>query len=282
MNVILLLLIIIGISIQQVAKKAFDSKTTGAAYSFSAASALAAVIVFIITSGGNLSFSTEFAGYSIAFAISYSIALVFSYLAVSTGSLSLTSLVLQYSLIIPAAYGLAVLGEPLKVTLFIGIVLLLVSVVLINFEDKTQPKLITLKWTIYALLAFLGNGACSTIQKMHQMRFDGAYKNEYMILALIISAAILGVMAIINEKSAIVHNLKSGVLWYTICGLANGLTNFLVLILKMPASVMFPVISAGGIAATAFVSAFIYKEKMSVQQKAGLVMGIASIVMLNL
>ncbi|MBR5528825.1 MAG: EamA family transporter [Clostridia bacterium] len=284
MNAIFLTLIIIGVSMQQVSKKAFNARVPGGVFGFSAASALAAAIVFLITSGGNLNFDPAIIAYSAAFATSYVTALVFSYLAVSTGSLSLSSLILQYSLIIPAFYGLVFLNEPAKTTLFIGIALLLVSVVLINLEGKTEKKTITLKWGIYALLAFVGNGACSTTQKIQQIRFDGNYKSEFMIIALIISVIVLGTIAIITEKRALIPNLKKGFVWYGMCGIFNGLSNFLVLVLslRMAASVMFPVISAGGIAATAFISAFIYKEKMSGFQKAGLVLGIASIVMLNL
>lgn len=50
----------------------------------------------------------------------------------------------------------------------------------------------------------------------------------------------------------------------------------------VPASVMFPFIAAGGIIATALVSMFVYKEKLSTQQKIGFVLGILAIVALNM
>ena len=64
----------------------------------------------------------------------------------------------------------------------------------------------------------------------------------------------------------------------------NGVCNFLVMILavKMDASIMFPVMSAGGIVVTGLVSVFIYKEKLSRGQYAALVLGITSVVRMNI
>ncbi len=69
-----------------------------------------------------------------------------------------------------------------------------------------------------------------------------------------------------------------------ICGVFNGLTNFLVLVLngKLPASVMFPVISGGGIVFTFLYAMIVYREKFKPIQIVGFVLGVASIVLLNL
>lgn len=282
MNAIFLLLIVLGISTQHVTTKAYNTKTSGA-YSFSAAKALAALVVFLITSGGSLEFSKESLIYSVAFAITYSVTTIFSVLAIKTGPLSLTSLFEQYSLIIPTFYGLLILNEEAGVSLIIGIVLLLISLLLVNLEGKKEEKKITLKWGIYVLLAFLGNGGCSTVQKIQQINCNGAYKSEFMIIALIITVITLFICALINERNTMVHSLKKGFPYYSICGFANGAVNFFILVLstRMPASVMFPIISAGGIVITALISIFFYREKLSVAQKIGMVMGIAAVVVLN-
>ena len=50
----------------------------------------------------------------------------------------------------------------------------------------------------------------------------------------------------------------------------------------MPASVMFPVISAGGVVLAALVSVLLYKEKLQSQQWIGMCLGTRAIVALNL
>jgi len=69
-----------------------------------------------------------------------------------------------------------------------------------------------------------------------------------------------------------------------LCGLANGIVNLFTMILSntMPASVMFPLISGGGIILSTIVSIVLYKEKLNTYQFIGLLMGIASVVFLNL
>ena len=48
MNALFLILIIVGLSVQQVTKKAYNQKISGGAFSFSAASSLFALIFFLI------------------------------------------------------------------------------------------------------------------------------------------------------------------------------------------------------------------------------------------
>lgn len=282
-NALLLLTIVVFISIQQVTKKTYNSKVTGGTLSFSAASCAAALVIFLITSGGKLNFNTEFLVYSVLFAVSYSVAVVLGVLAISTGPLSLTSLLTSFSLLIPTFYGILALDEPVSPNLFLGLGLLAAALVLINIENKGEKK-ITLQWILYVVLAFIGNGMCSTVQKVQQIDLAGQYKSEFMIVALVISIVALSVLALITEKKQIIDHLKKGAVLYTVCGLANGVVNFLVIFLatRMAASVMFPVISAGGIVLTFLISLFVYKEKLSKWQILGSALGLVSVIFLNL
>ena len=128
-NILLLLTIVVFVSVQQVTKKAFNMKVAGGAMSFSAASCVAAVVVFLITSGGKMQFSAEFLPYSLLFAVSYSVTVVTGMLAIMAGPLSLTCLVTSFSLIVPTLYGILVLQEPVSTNLFIGLGLLAVALV---------------------------------------------------------------------------------------------------------------------------------------------------------
>lgn len=284
-NTFYLITIIIGVTLQNVLKKAYNEKVSGGVYSFSVGSILFALIVFLIPAIGSFQFNGSTVIYSLLFALFYSMGTVFTLLAIGCGPLSLTSLAISYSLIIPTFYGLIFLGEEQKSTLYIGIVLLLLSLLLINFEKKGEQKKITLKWAVFTLLAFIGNGGCSTVQKIQVENQNGKYSNEFMITALIISAMVMIILSLSTEKKSLPHNLKKGFALYAICGIANGVVNLLVILLsngRMAASVMFPLISAGGIIATFFISLFVYKERLSRLQTAGLISGIGAIVFLNI
>ena len=285
-NGILLALIVVFVSVQQVTKKAFSNRYTGGALTFSAASCVAALVVFLVTAGGDMQFSWDFVGYSLAFAGSYCFALVFGLLAIKVGPLSLSSLLTSFSLLIPTFYGIVALNEQTSVLLYLGLALLLGALVLINFEKKGEEKKITLRWVIYILLGFVGNGMCSTVQKIQQIQQTGLYKSEFMILALTISVVAVGLIAVFTERKQMIPALKKGAICFIPCGLANGIVNFLVIYLSAPgrmaASVMFPVISGGGIVLTFLISLFVYKEKLSKWQLIGSGLGLISVVLLNL
>ena len=284
-NALYILTIIVGLTTQNVAKKAYNEKASGGVYSFSAGSILFAILIFLIPALGDFKFNSSTLIYSLAFAVCYSVATVCNFLAIATGPLSITSLAISYSLIIPTFYGLFALSEQSKPSLYIGIILLLISLLLINLEKKGEEKKITFKWAVFTLLAFIGNGSCSTIQKIQIENQNGNYKNEFMIIALLVSFLVILLTSVSGEKKAVIPNLKKGFWLYSICGVANGIVNLLVILLsngRMAASVMFPLISAGGIIATFIISVTAYKEKLSICQSIGLLFGITSIVFLNL
>lgn len=283
MNAIYLVSIILGSSLQNVVKKPYTQNLGDkGAYMFGVISTLAALAFFVVTAGGGLVWDAGILPYALAFGVSYASATVGVVIALSCGSLSLTTLITSYSLVMPTAYGLVFLKDPISVGLFPGLVLLVISLMLVT--QKTESVPISPKWVIWVLITFVGNGMCSITQKMQQNAFDGAYKNEFMIVSLTIVIVILGTMAVIKERKQAVECLKIGKFQGPVCGLMNGMVNLFVMKLsgRMPVSVMFPLISAGGIIVTYVVSRLVFREKLTKRQLVGFVMGTASVVLLNI
>jgi drug/metabolite transporter (DMT)-like permease len=131
---------------------------------------------------------------------------------------------------------------------------------------------------------FVANGGCTVIQKIQQIAFVGEYKNEFMILALAFVVAFLLILTLVKEHKDIKLYAKCG--WHAglACGVANGAVNLFVLMLTNMTSVslMFPLISAGGVIVTYLVSRFLYKEKLTRAQFIGFIIGTISVVFLNL
>jgi len=220
--------------------------------------------------------------YSVGFGAAYATATVFSVLAVANGSISLSALMISYSLILPTLYGLLFLHDPIGIGLLPGIALLMISLFLTN--KKSEAVTITPKWLMYILLAFAGNGMCSIVQKMQQIKFDGAYKNEFMIMALIFVFISMGGMSLFLESKQLTTYAKKGWGLGVACGVMNGTVNLLVMILlaAMPASLMFPLITGGGVVVTYIISKLYYKERLSNTQLAGFILGILSVIILSM
>lgn len=282
-NALLIISVVIGLSLQHITKKAYNQKLSGkGVICFSALSSGIAALFFIFQVKLPLQFEQSLIPYAVIFGLGFGSCVVCSILAILNGSLSLTSLITSYSLIIPTLYGIIFLNEKKSEFLIIGLVLLLISLFLINFV-KGDTK-ISFKWLIYVVIAFWGNGVCSTAQKVQQEDFGGKFKAEFMSVSLIIVVLVLLVYALFTEKKDIVPSIKKGYLPLLICGIANAIVNLFVMILsvKMSASVMFPLISAGSIILTYLISRIYYKEKLNKMQNAGFIFGVASVVFLNL
>ena len=282
MNALYLIAIILGVSGQNVLKKPYTQKNGQEGVFFFNGLLSGAALLFFVCTGSDLQFEWAVLPYAAAFAAAYATACVFLVLAVATGSLSLSSLLVSYSLMLPAVYGLIFLGDPVTFGLIPGMILLMVSLLLINKREKNAK--ISLKWVIFVTAAFVGNGMCTIVMNMQQMKFDGAYKNEFMIMALMIVTAVMAVLCLCKERKNLKQYAKTGWLPASASGILNGMVNLFVMLLtgKMPISVMFPLISAGGLIVTYLVSKFVYKEKLTRLQFAGFVMGLAAVVFLNL
>lgn len=288
-SVFYLLAVIVGMTLQNVFKKQYNQKTANrGGATFCALSTVFAAVVFLVFAKYPLHFDTGFVGYSVGFAVSYSVSVIFSVLAISCGSLALTSLFISYSLIIPTAYGIFFQHSPISVAFVIGLVLFAVSLFLINYtkDESDADTKITLKWVIFAVLAFFGNGMCSTVQNMQVTSFKGEMKSEFMILAYIISMVGMLVYALFTEKRDIIPSAKKGFLPVALCGLFNGIVNLSVILAvergEIPSAVLYPTVSAGGMILTFLISTFIYREKMSKSQITGFFVGVVSVVLLNL
>ena len=279
MQYILLALVVIFVSSQQIIQKQYNTKEKNPdALLFSGLSSLTAMVFFVISSGFKLNFNAAILPYSIGFALAYCAAGVGLVLALKHGSLAISSLVISYSLIIPALYGVIFLKESLSAFGYVGIVLLLISLFLLN--AKKEQFGFSWKWLVFILLAFVGNGMCSTIQKMQQLKFNGGFKNEFMIIALILAGIAMLAAAAVQGGGKNRQPVKYAVP----NGLCNGIVNLLVMVLTglIPNAVLFPSISAGGIALSCLTAIFLFKEKLGKMQAAGYIIGIISVVLLNL
>lgn len=282
MEYLILLFIVLAQAGCGIFTKLYNIKTGNrSAFVYSGIASLVAAIFFLITSK-KPEFTPAFLGYSAGFAIAYATSLICTAMAVRYGPIALTTLMTSLALMIPTLYGIICLKESVGISLILGLLMLVLSLCLINLKkdnEKVSPK-----WALFAGLAFLGNGMCSTIQKMEQVSFNGTYKNEFMIVALLMVSAVAFIIAFATEKKEIYYCVKKGALYTILYGISNGILNLLVMVLGgiMPASIMFPLISAFGIIGSFLIGRFMFKEKLNPMQLAGLFAGIVSIVFFNL
>lgn len=277
---LLIVLSIFGTCSQSVFKKAFSIRQD-APFVFSVVSVISTALYFAASAGKSFVVAWDYVPYSIGFGICYTLSFLCFMYAIKEGSLALTSLALSYSLVIPTLFGIIFLGEPLTAFSVIGIILLLISLYLINYE-KGENK-ITVKWIIYTLITALGNGGCLVFMKLQQINQSYMYRNEFMVTGLVIVIVSSFAFAIAKNRDKFKLCIKPVILLPIACGLANALGNYSSLKLSpLPVSFVAPICSAGGILGTAAISLLIYKERFNAKQVLGITLGTLSVIALSL
>lgn len=205
MEYLLLAIATLGISLQDLMRKFTNSKYNdpeGAPAAFNFLMTAASLCLFTVLSLiGGFQFHAPTLIYALIFGTGFAVAVYFNYQAVRLGPLSLTSLVIAYSLIIPTLSGILFLSEPFRVTSAVGIGLLLISLLLINGRTDKNGAPITKKWVIAVLLAFLGNGLCSLMPKLHQAAYPGGYRTEFMTFGMVLVTTVF-LISFLRQKAA--------------------------------------------------------------------------------
>ena len=284
MNYLLLFLTILSLFLQSIMQKQFNKKTSNrGAYIFNGIASLFAAIVFLVSDKDGFHFQKALVPYVIAFGILFAVAVLFIFLAIREGSLSLTSLLKSYSLLVPTFFSVFYFHEKISLPFSIGLVFLVISILLINM--KKEDTKMSMKWWVYILILFVANGSAAVVQLLQQKNFVGQYKSEFMTCALLLSAVIFFVVSAFSEGKIGLQCVKLGGSYAVSMGVLLGLSNLLLMTLisrNMPASIVYPVMSGGGVLLAAIGSVIIYKEKLTLAQCIGIASGVVSIVLMNL
>ena len=287
MNYFLLFLTALFIVFQKVIQDRYNAKCRSGVFLFSGMISFFAMCFFMAVNR-DWTWSSELMIPAVSFGLSYAAATVFVVLAIKCGSLAKTTLITSYSLLVPALAGLIILREPLGIPMIAGMILLVLSLWLTNHRKKTAdtPKeKISLKWLIFVLLGFVGNGMCSTVQKLAP-HYLGADVNLTLstIAALGLSTVVLIAASFLTKETDLKSTLRVGGPLSLFCGLFNGAVNYLAIYLNqfIPASVMFPVLSAGELILIVPYSLLVRREKFTAAQWVGFGVGVVSVVLLNL
>ena len=279
MTILLYLLNIAGSAGQSTLSKYYASKG-GSVNLFNINKAGAALLVFFIVGLFNgLSFHIPTILLGFGYGAFICVGSFAGFTALGMGPMALTSMIASFSLVIPFAAGVTVWGETLSVWGVLGIILLVCSIILLNFK-KVDERL-SLKWTFFTFLTFFVTGVASVFQKQHQMNYPGLYRTEFMIASMLCMLVIL--LVVVCVKRTVKAEVRFGVPG-SIAGFLEGVATYIVLYLAATqnASVLFPVVSVGKIIAVWCIGRMAFKERLRAWQILGLAAGLIAIALLNL
>ena len=245
----------------------------GSASLFNFTRALSALILFSAMSVfGGFSFHYPTFIYGTAYGVLFFCSCCCGCNAMARGPLGITSSLVAFSLVIPCLFGVFFLKEKINGFDITGFALIIVAIILMNRrvkavrERETYFKTETEKdspnntgykqgWGFYVAATILSDGISATIKKLHQVKYPGAYCKEFMCFGMFFGM-LLFIALIVKNKNNIRESgkerKKKSILYGSVGGIANGLYNYLILVLAglEGATALFPIISVSTIAAS--------------------------------
>ncbi len=289
--VLILIYSFCGLAEGMIVKK-YAKEHEGGGMLMNAIIALFAMVFFLVADlaeTGALYFPPALFFYGAIGAVLYFTGFYLTFVAFKIGSFGLTKLISSFALLFPIGYGLFFLNEEATFVTYIGIACILASLFLINFKKKSanekqkDKKLFSFKWLLCILVSTLANGFISILTRIQQIRFDNACSNEFLILSLGGAFVLLLGIGLVTDRSRLAHVLKTGSLYGGLAGLCNGAKNFLTIFiyLCLPLSVVSPITTGLSILFSFLVAIMLYKEKYSLIQKCGVLLGAAAVLLLT-
>ena len=223
--------------------------------------------------------------YAFAYGAMLAVNLICSTMAYLTGPFSLTSLLISSSMVLVTLWGVFFLHEAVSLTMAAGIVLFAVSLLLLHEKAPEDCKL-TPVWWVYTSLTFFCNAGCTLSQKLHQTRFPGLYSNDFMFYGAVLCALLCVIYCLCKRVKPVQMKLAWTKGWFPMIGVgvACALVNLLLMVLnaKVAASLLFPTVSGLCLLLAAAFSKFVYHEKATRRQKISYIVGVCSVILMNL
>ena len=229
--------------------------------------------------------------YSVGFSIGFAMACIGLINALNTGPITLTSLILQFSCIGSAIWGFFFWDAEPTPLVIVGILLVCVSLVLCLYKGKEEKggAKINTKWIIYVSICFVGNLICMIVQREQQRRYDGAYGNQLMLVAMIFALILSIVLYLRSNRVDSAVLVKRAWFWPVLAGASNLLLNFFMMKLavatkakEISTSLIDPTIAVVPLAITTVISYLAFKEKLRWWQWIGIGVGIGASLLLSL
>ena len=278
--------LIIFASVTQSATAKLFNRTSSNPVMFNAIKATASLVLVVVMSVFGFSYHTPTLIFGLSYGISLSISMYFGYMALSSGPMALTSMIVSFSVLIPVLYGVTVGKESLGIFQYFAFAFLVLAIMFTNFDKirvKSERSVDYKKWLLFVFVTFLCNGACSVLQKQHQILYPEKYSKEFMLFAMILCSAVFLAFGLRGVSLNKIRKVK-GKGYAVLSGIANGAANFLTLLLAgmENASVLFPIISGGTVFASLICGRFLFSEKLKLNHYFALAAGVAAVVLLRL
>lgn len=210
--------------------------------------------------------------------------------ALAVGPLSLTILIFSMYVVVPPVFAMLFLGERFTVCQIIGIVLIVLVIILSNYNKDESGKKYSRKWWLMCIGCAVFTGTSNYIAKVHQTKLPGREVREYAIVSYVLAILLAFCFALyfrVKEAKEERKSYQFRVVYFLIpavmVALTQGGANLCNLYnaSRLPTIILYPVTQLATLMLTMVYGLIFLKERISRVTVACLVMGAAAIVLMN-
>lgn len=246
-------------------------------------------LVLLLFAGGFSGVSLKALAISAIGAVALGSNLFFGLEALKSGAMVLSSMAGSAGLLLPCVFGIFMFDEPMSLMQLFGILLLIFSGWLLIGYSKKLKGSFTPRTMLLLIGSMLSNGFTMVAQKMFSKYLPDVSVSVFSFLAfgLVGVGMCVGLVPQLakKEKRKEIMELPKALWFY-----GAGLSTILLIINQLatiaakviPSAIMFPINDGGATIITALTGAVVFKEKLTARSVAGLALGIASLIVINL
>lgn len=210
--------------------------------------------------------------------------------ALSCGPLSLSLLIFSMYVMVPPILAMIFLGEKATVCQTIGIILIILVLILSNYNKDETGKKYSRKWWLLGIGSVIGVGVSNYIAKVHQTIMPGQEVREYSIVSYVVGIVLAFFLLLFFRRKDLARNpvpYKFTVAGFlvpaVVVAITQGGANLCNLYnaSRLPTIILYPVPQLATLMLSTLYGAVILKEKLSRMMVVCLVMGAIAIVLMN-
>lgn len=287
MNYLLMTVSIFFAALNSLILRKFKNRTfstSGDVFFFNGAISIIWIIIMLLWTvfSDDFVFSLPAIFFGIIYGIILCMFLYFKTKSLASGPVSLTTLIGSCAFIIATGFGVIYNNETVSIPQAIGMVLILVSLIMCIFPQKSGEKL-TLKWFFFCFMFFLAGGFVGIFYKVFGKSSAKEQVNLMMLCASVTSAILFFLSGIlINgiKKEPFPKIKKEALLFILLSGIAGCVYIRLNVSLSkvIPSAIFFPVSNGAMVIISTFAGGILFKEKLNKLQAAGICLGLFAII----
>jgi drug/metabolite transporter (DMT)-like permease len=285
MPIALYFCIILSNVTQSASTKAFNQKNYAPVF-FNVVKAASAFLITLLLSLSGFTFHLPTVIFGFCYGAALSVSMYAGYEALCRGPMALTSMLVSFSVMLPFIWGVTVRSEALNGFKIAALIILVAAIICTNL-DKLRGGIEKPRdfgaWLAFVGITFLGNGVYSILQKEHQTLYPSMYNREFMVFALFL-ATVIYLLIFLSKKPITAPKRVKGKSFALLAGITTALSGTLTLSLAAMenASILFSILSAGGILASLACGRLVFREKLKLNHYAALLLGITSIILMKI